>query len=368
MDQRIHDHARTLVDWSARIEGGDDVVVEVGEGAHDLAVAVASQLGEHGANVVFQYAADELEGAYLRAHDGPFAESPTYERELYERADVLLVLRGTRNMTELSDVPAEQKRAYRQARKDIWEARLATDWVSTVHPTHAMAQEAGMSVEAYRSFVYDAVLRDWEALADEMQELTDLLDAGSEVRIVKGDGTDVTLDVTNRTAVNSAASVGYDSHNLPSGEVYTAPASADGEITFDVPMSIQGNRVRDARLVVEDGTVVDWSAAVGEDTLTEAIETDEGSRRLGELGVGMNTGIDRPTGQIMFDEKMRGTVHLALGRSYDVCLPEGETGVDSVVHEDLITEMRQEGTRLEIDGDVIQRNGTFRWEEGFAGA
>jgi len=366
MDQRIHDHAETLVDWSARIESGDDVVVSVGEGAHDLSVAVAQALGERGANLLATYGSDEMTSAYLRAHDNHFETDPAFELALYEQADSVLSLRGTRNATESSDVPEETQRAYAQAREEIREARLDTDWVSTVHPTRAMAQQAGMSYSAYRDFVYDAVLRDWQSLADEMSQLKEILDAGSEVRIVKeNDPTDLTLDIENRTAVNSAASVAYDSHNLPSGEVFTAPADTAGQVSFDVPMTIRGKRIKDARLVFKDGVVVDWEAAEGEDVLTNVIETDGGSRRFGELGVGMNRGIDRITDQILFDEKMAGTVHLALGRAYDANLPEGETGNDSAVHVDLITDMQREGTRFEVDGELIQRDGYFRWEDDF---
>lgn len=110
--------------------------------------------------------------------------------------------------------------------------------------------------------------------------------------------------------------------------------------------------------------MVDFSAQQGETLLGEILDTDEGARRFGELGIGMNRGIDRPTDQILFDEKMAGTVHLALGRAYDACLPEDEAGNDSAVHVDLIADMREAGT-VAIDGEVIQRNGVFRWEAAF---
>ncbi|MFC6863604.1 aminopeptidase [Halomicroarcula sp. GCM10025817] len=360
MDDRVHDHARTLVEWSARIEAGDDVVVQVGEGAHDLAVAVAEQLGEKRANLVATYSSDEITRAYLRAFDGEFETDPACERTLYEQADSVLVLSGSANTAGTADVPSETRQAYATARTGIREARLETDWVSTQHPTRAMAQQAGMAHAAYEDFVYDATLRDWAALAEEQARLKDILDAGETVRIV-GEGTDLTLDITDRIAVNSAASVAYDSHNLPSGEVFTAPADAAGVVTFDVPMTIQGRRIRDAKLTLKDGVVVDWAAEQGLDVLTEVIETDGGSRQFGELGIGMNRGVDRVTDNILFDEKMGGTVHLALGRSYDACLPDGEMGVESAVHEDLITTMG-EGSRLEVDGEVVQEDGTFAWE------
>jgi aminopeptidase len=363
MDDRIADHAETLVDWSARIDRGDDVVVRVGEGAHDLGVAVAEALGERGANLLACYDSDEMTRAYLRAHEGTFETDPEYELAMYERADSVLSLRGTRNTAAVADVPDERQQAYAQAREEIREARLDTDWVSTVHPTRAMAQQAGMSLESYREFVYDAILRDWEALAEEMSQLKEILDEGSEVRIRKdGDATDLTLFIDGRTAVNSTASVADDSHNLPSGEVFTAPSDTAGQVVFDVPMTIRGQRVEDVRLVFKDGVVVDWEAGTGGDVIESVLETDGGAKRLGELGVGMNRGIDRPTGQILFDEKMAGTVHLALGRAYDACLPEGESGNDSAVHVDLITDMQREGTTIEVDGEVIQRDGMFRWE------
>ena len=122
--------------------------------------------------------------------------------------------------------------------------------------------------------------------------------------------------------------------------------------------------VRNVHLAFEDGEVVDFSAEAGEEALADVLDTDPGARRLGELGIGMNRGIDRFTDSILFDEKMGDTVHLAVGRAYDACLPEGEEGNQSAVHVDMITDM-SEDSRMEVDGEVVQRNGTFRWEDGF---
>jgi aminopeptidase len=367
MDPRIREHAETLVDWSARIEEGDDVVLQVGEGAHDLAVAVAAELGERGANLVTLYGSEEVSRAYLKAHEGEFDPDPGYELALYEGADSVLSVSGSRNTTAMADVPGERLGAAGRARQGIREARMDTRWVSTVHPTRAAAQQASMAFEEYRDFVYDAVLRDWESLAEEMAKLKTILDDGSEVRLVKAE-TDLTMSVEGRIAVNSAASVDYDSHNLPSGEVFTAPHATEGEVYFDVPMTINSRRVRDVHLTFEDGEVVDHSAEQGEEALTDVLDTDEGARRLGELGIGMNRGIDRFTDSILFDEKMGDTVHLAVGRAYESNLPEGreDEANDSAVHVDMITDV-SEDARLEVDGEVVQRDGTFRWEDGFEG-
>ena len=365
MDDRVREHANVLVDWSARIEPGDDVVVGVAEGAHELGVAVAEKLGQVGANVVTTYDSAEVSRAYQRAHDGDFEPDPDHALALYEAADAVLRLDGGRNTTALADVPSGTRRAHDRARTGIREARMAADWVSTVHPTRSLAQQAGMAYEAYREFVYDAVLRDWEALAGKMADMKEILDEGSEVRLVKErddqPDTDLRMSIEGRTAINSAASVAYDSHNLPSGEVFTAPYDTEGEVFFDVPMTIDSRRVRDVRLVFEDGEVVDFEAGQGADDIESVLATDDGARRLGELGVGMNRGIDRATDNILFDEKMGETVHLALGRAYDSNLPDGETGNESAVHADLITDV-SEASRIEVDGEVVQRDGTFRFE------
>ena len=363
MDPRTEEHAEVLVDWSARVDDGDNVVMSVGPDAHELAVAVAEKVGERGGNLVTTYSSGEIGRAYSMAHDGDFDEAPAHKLALVENADVFLSIGGGRNTSEASDIPTEKRRAAREANREISEARLDTDWVSTVHPTRSLAQQAGMSFEAYRDFVYDAVLRDWESLADEMANMKGILDDASEVRIVK-EQTDLTMRVDDRVAVNSAASVAYDSHNLPSGEVFTAPYATEGEVFFDVPMTIRGERVQGVHLAFEDGEVVDYSAGQNESVVGEILETDDGARRLGELGIGMNRGIDQFTDSILFDEKMGDTVHLALGRAYGSNFPEGreDEANDSNVHVDMITDM-SEDSRIEVDGEVVQRDGTFRWEE-----
>ncbi|MFW5964962.1 MAG: aminopeptidase, partial [Natronomonas sp.] len=153
-------------------------------------------------------------------------------------------------------------------------------------------------------------------------------------------------------------------HNLPSGEVFTAPVvdSVEGEVRFDVPLYHEGREVLDAHLRFEDGEVVDHAAAKNEAVIAEVLDTDPGARRLGELGIGMNRDIDRFTDNILFDEKMGDTVHMAVGRAYDSNLPDGEVGNESAVHVDMITDVSS-ASRLEVDGEVIQEDGTFWFEE-----
>ncbi len=369
MDDRIHEHADVLVEWSARIEPGDDVIVDVAENAHGLGVAVAEKLGEIGANLTVTYGSDEITRAYLRAHDGEF-EASKGELALFENADAYLRLDGGRNTAETADIEAETRQSYSRSRWEIRDARMDTDWVSTVHPTRSLAQQAGMAYEEYAEFVYGAILRDWETLAERMAQVKQRLEESGTVRIVKERDdqpkTDVTMSIEGRTAVNSAASVAYDSHNLPSGEVFTAPYDTDGQVFFDVPMTIDGRRVRNVRLVFKKGEVVEFEAEQGEDAIQNVLETDAGARRLGEFGIGMNRDIDRFTDNILFDEKMGDTVHLALGRAYDSNLPNGEAGNDSAVHVDLISDLA-EASRIELDGETIQRDGVFWFEDGVGG-
>ena len=366
MDERIHEHAAVLVDWSAQIGSGDNVVISVAEGAHELGVAVAEAVGERGGTLLAVNDSAEFSRAYLQGRaegEADVDDAPAPELAMLEATDVYLRLGGGRNTAATADVPSETRQAARRARTGIREARLATDWVSTVHPTRSLAQQAGMSLEAYQEFVYNAVLHDWESLADEMAQLKTILDEGATVHI-ETPTTDLRLSIDGRTAVNSTASVADDSHNLPSGEVFTAPADANGTITFDLPRTVDGTRLETVALTIKDNEVVDYAADQGEETLRELLETDDGAGRIGELGIGMNRGIDQVTDRILFDEKMAETIHLAIGRAYDACLPDGETGTESAIHVDLLADMCTD-SRLSVDGEVIQRNGTFRWEDGF---
>lgn len=363
MDDRIRKHAELLVDWSAQIDAGEKVVIRVEEGTHELAVAIAAALGEREALPLFTYQSDEVERKYLRNHGERMEDTPDHELAMYRQADSVLMLYGGRNLTEQADVPSGTRQIYDHVRTPVREARMETKWMSTIHPTRALAQNAGMSYEAYRDFVYGAILRDWKGLAEEMDQLKKLLDDGDEVRLIKED-TDLRMRIDGRTAVNSAASVRYESHNLPSGEVFTAPYATEGTIYFDVPMLINDRIVENARLDFEDGAVVDWSADRGEAALKQTIETDAGARRLGEIGIGMNRGIKKRTNHIILDEKMAGTAHVALGRAYDSNLPANTDGNTSAVHVDLITDMTQDA-EIRVDGVPVMRDGNFRWEDEF---
>ncbi|WP_336135090.1 aminopeptidase [Natronomonas amylolytica] len=363
MDPRIREHAEIIVDHSTGVEQGDNVVISTPPAAEDLAVALHEVVGDRGASP-FHVASNARAGrAYLRAIDDEDIETPTHAKALYEESDVVIRVRGEGNATEQSDVAPETQAAHTKARRPVQEATLSKQWCLTQYPTQGHAQLAGMSTEGYENFVYDAVNKDWDAQREHQARMIDILDPASEVRIKSGDTTDVTMSVDGMKTIND-----YAEHNLPGGEVFTAPVvdSVEGEVLFDKPLYHQGREITGAHLVFEAGEVVEHSADQNEDLLTEVLDTDAGARRLGELGIGMNRDIDRFTYNMLFDEKMGDTVHMAIGRAYDECVGEDREANQSAVHLDMIVDM-SEDSFIEVDGDIVQRDGAFRFEDGFEG-
>ena len=363
MDPRIREHAEIVVDHSTDVEEGDNVVVSVPAVAEDFAVALQEVLGDRGAHTHTMLNSSRASRAYLRAMDEAAFEVSEHTLALYEEADVLIRARGDVNATETSDVPPEKTTAAQRANQPVQEAALDSRWCLTQFPTPGNAQLAEMSTEGYENFVWDAVNKDWGAQREHQAQMVELLDPASEVRIVSGDTTDVTMSVDGMHTVND-----YAEHNLPGGEVFTAPVpdSVEGEVLFDKPLYHQGREVLGVHLVFEDGEVVEHSADKNEAVLTKVLETDEGSRRLGELGIGMNRDIDRFTYNMLFDEKMGDTVHMAVGRAYEENVGEDRERNMSAAHVDMIVDM-SEDSYIEVDGEVVQRDGTFRFEDGFEG-
>ncbi|MDF1524571.1 MAG: aminopeptidase, partial [Trueperaceae bacterium] len=301
-----------------------------------------------------EYTQDVLE----LAGDAYFDAEPTLELEEVRRADAWIRVAAPSNSRMLQAVdPARVARLARH-QGPVQAARVAgTKWVGTLFPTHAAAQDASMSLDAFESFVYDAMFLDdpdpvarWGELRAFQAQLIERLAAADEVRLL-GAGTDLRLSVKGRTWVNSDGR-----RNMPSGEVFTGPLedSAEGTVTFDLPSAVGGSVVRGVRLRFERGRVVEASADEGEDLLHAQLDTDAGARLLGELGIGTNFRIERPILNTLYDEKIGGTVHLALGRSY----PETGGVNQSAIHWDLITDLRVGGELL-LDGEPLQRDGRF---------
>ncbi|WP_247010382.1 aminopeptidase [Halorientalis litorea] len=362
MDPRIREHAQVLAD-AIDLSEGDNLVVKSEPVADDLVVAIFEIAGDRGANplAVRTNRGGRAIRGYLRAADEADVEfeTPPHEQALVEAADCHIAIRADENVTELDDVDSEVNSAYQQAHSPILDERLTDRWTLTQHPTPASAQLAEMSTEAYENFVYDAILKDWDEQRAFQEHMVDILDEGEEVRIVSGETTDVTMSIAGNPAINDT-----NVHNIPGGEVFTAPVpdSVAGEVLFDKPVYRNGKEVIDARLVFEDGEVVEHGASKNEAVLTSILDTDPGARRLGELGIGMNRDIDQFTYNMLFDEKMGDTVHMAVGRAYEDTVGEGNEQNQSAQHVDMIVDM-SEDSRIEVDGEVVQEDGVFVFEE-----
>jgi aminopeptidase len=273
------------------------------------------------------------------------------------KAHAQLAIQAPENTRALAGIDPERLARAARARKPLREQTMRKRWCSTLWPTQAGAQQAGMNLTDFETFVERALfldqpdpVRSWGELRAFQEGLIARLKGASELRI-EAPGTDVTLSVKGRTWVNSDGR-----RNMPSGEVFTGPheTSANGRIHFGVPSSPAGVDVAGVDLEFRDGLVVAAGAERGNDYLQRALATDDGARRLGEIGIGTNFGIDRAIGATLFDEKIGGTVHLALGRSY----PETGGRIESALHWDLICDLRT-GGRLSADGEIVMQDGRF---------
>jgi aminopeptidase len=350
--------AALICEWCLQVEQGQQVLVESTTLAEPAVRALHRELLHRGAWPLLRIeppwqAADFYQHARER-HLDEFAPAALAEAQSFDARVRIDAPANTRALASVE--PALIARAAR-ARGALQEARLAMSWCGTLWPTAALAQQAGMGEEEYGAFVARALFLDrddpvvgWRELSKRQARLVDRLGLAHEIR-VEADGTDLRLRVDGRTWINSDGR-----RNMPSGEVFTGPLerSAQGTIRFTIPSSPRGVLVEDVELCFEGGEVVEASAERGDEYLQAALLTDTGARFLGELGIGTNPGIDRATGSILLDEKIAGTVHLALGRSY----PDSGGSNASALHWDLICDLR-EGGRLSADGEVVVEDGKF---------
>jgi aminopeptidase len=355
-DPRIERYAKLLVDGCVGVQPGWQVLVRAQPLGRPLYEEVLRQIALRGA-----YAIPRLgltvgfrEAAWVKAAPEELLdEVPDVDRYVLEHVNCWIVIVAPENTREGIDVPEERTVRTSRAYRPVTMPFMAHEkpWVGCQYPTQALAQDAGMTIEQFEEFLYGAVLIDWEALESEMRGIADRFDRADQVRVV-ADGTDLRLGLSGR--VGRVSGLGS---NMPSGEVFYSPIedSAEGEITFgEFPGCYLGREVHGIRLRFDGGRVVDASASQNEDFLLEVLDTDDGSRRLGEFGIGCNPGIQRHLRNTLFDEKIEGTVHLALGQSY----PDTGGTNESAIHWDIVKDLRQ-GGRIELDGNVVQENG--RW-------
>jgi len=359
IDEQIGELARVLVDYSIEAGEGDQVLVSGEVGAGPLIRTLFTRLLQVGATPVTQISLPGMQELFFEyAQEPHYQEIPSVTRAITEGVDAMVMIHSPSNTRALANVDPSKQQALQRRNKPLSEIALEKGrWVVTLFPTEALAQEAHMGLSEYEEFVFEAMglneedaVRFWSEKSAEQERLKGRLEEAREIRIV-GPETDLTLSVEGRTFVNSAGR-----RNMPCGEVFTGPIedSANGTVYFGVPAAIAGREISGARLRFEEGKVVEASAQKGEEYLMSLLDADAGARYLGELGIGTNYGIHRASANILFDEKLGGTVHLAIGRSY------AETGGknDSSVHTDLVCDLRQ-GGELYADGELIQQNGRF---------
>ncbi len=354
VDPRVSEHAKVIVNYSCKVKRNDFVLISATQEAHELVVALASELGKVGARFVVLDRDNQVDRAYLLAADKETLSTMAPQVvELVRGADVSVYILSSSNAQETVDVPSNKLQISTRASAPLGGAMEGKRWNITLHPTSAMAQEAKMSDEAYRDFVYSAILRDWPKFESEMKVLSERLASAKKVRVV-GKDTDVTMSVEGRRPKVSAGD-----HNMPSGEVFVSPVDTEveGQIYFDLPVIYQGHEIRGGRLTFRNGLVVESSAEDGAELLKAMLDVDDGAKKLGELGIGMNRGIDRFTRNILLDEKMGDTIHMAVGRAY----PETGGTNKSAIHIDMIKSMKEGGT-IYFDGDPVYEKGKFVWE------
>jgi aminopeptidase len=350
--------AALLCDYCLDVQEREQVLVRSTTLASPLLLALQGEILRRGAWPLLRAEVPgEASSFYANARDEQLDEHAPLALTEAKKADKVLSIQATADPRELAETdPARIARAAR-ARRPIREATLSKRWCTTLWPTPALAAQAQMSEDEYGAFVQRALFldqpdpaRSWGELRAFQDNLIQRLSKASELRL-EAKGTDLTLSVKGRTWVNSDGK-----RNMPSGEVFTGPVetSANGTVRFTVRSAPSGVDVDGVELTFTDGKVTNARADRGNEYLQAALATDDGALRLGEIGIGTNFGIDRPTGTILFDEKIGGTVHLALGRSY----PETGGKNKSALHWDLICDLRSGGT-LTADGELVQANGRF---------
>ena len=338
------------------VQPGWQVLVTGGHLARPLLEEVNRLVGRRGAYALQRVSLNGYGTNIPWAQEAPeelLGTPAPIEAYAFDNADGWISIEAPENTRELTGLPAERLARLQSGLRPHLERMFTHElkWVGCQYPTPSLAQEAGLSLPEFEDFLYGACLLDWDAERERMSRYAQGFDDAEEVRLV-GAGTDIRIGVAGRPALVDAGGA-----NMPGGEFFLSPVedSAEGEIVFgEFPAVYNGREVAGIALRFEAGRVVEASATANEEFLLEMLDLDDGARRLGELGIGCNPGITRYMKNTLFDEKMDGTAHLALGNG----LPEvGGTNV-SQLHWDIVKDLRQ-GGRIELDGQVVQEDG--RW-------
>ena len=363
-DQRLNKLAKLLIDYSAEVKEGDIVYVCADEVATPWVIEVVKEATKKGAHVEYTLESDEIKEIQLKYGSEKQLKSGNMIYEsILSKADVWLTAWGNRNTRMLSRIDSNKLKIHQQgasAWRKIYSDRTGDGslrWCGTQYPTYADAQEASMSMSEHEDFVYGAGLLDsedpvseWKRISKEQERWVKYLDSKSNLHIVSK-GTDIMVGIKGRKWINCDGK-----QNFPDGEIFTSPLenNINGYITFSFPGIFAGRQIEGIKLEVKDGKVVDAKAKKGEELLKSLLDTDEGSSFFGEVAIGTNYGIKDFTSNMLFDEKIGGTVHMAIGDS----MPEAGGKNKSSLHWDMLCDMRN-GGKIYADGELFYENGKF---------
>ncbi|MDQ3067936.1 MAG: aminopeptidase [Actinomycetota bacterium] len=357
-DPRVRELAELMVNRCLDVQPGWQVSVRSTPLARPLVEEVARAIARRGAYYLprINWGPERFRADLGWALEAPLellGELPDIESYQVEKEDARLTIRAPEDVHAGADLDPARRKLLQQAGEPASRRARALEvrWALVEYPTEAAAAAARMSLEEYTEFIFDACLLDWDGEEQRMRRIKERFDAARTVRIV-GEGTDLTVGIEGREGVVSA---GF--RNMPDGEVFYSPVedTAEGVIHFaEFPAVYLGHDVVGARLVFADGKVVEATAEQGAEFLEQVLATDDGAKRLGELGLGCNPRITRFTRNVLFDEKIDGTIHLAVGGSYTYAGGKNE----SAIHWDMVKDLRP-GGEISVDGEVVQRDGAW---------
>ncbi|MBR1691563.1 MAG: aminopeptidase [Lachnospiraceae bacterium] len=361
MDERIKTLAHNLVHYSCKVEKGDKVYVHyTGASTQPLARAVIKEVYQKG-GIPFVHFTDPQVQRELLLHcsEEQLTLMAELDSEEMSRMDCYIGIRGGGNTAELSDVPEENRKLYNKLYMDPVHHKIRvpkTRWVVLRYPNESMAQLASASLEAFEDFYFDVCNLDYGKMAKAMEALVKLMNETDRVRIT-AEGTDLRFSIKDIPAIPCAGEM-----NIPDGEVFTAPVrdSVNGTIRYNTPSIYQGFTYENVTLTFENGKIV---KATANDTerINKLLDSDEGARYVGEFAIGVNPYVLRPMKDILFDEKICGSIHFTPGNCYE----EAPNGNESVIHWDLVLIQRPEygGGEIYFDDRLIRKDGRFVAEE-----
>jgi aminopeptidase len=353
-DPRFDRLAKGLVSFSTELRKGEKVLIDAFDIPAEMTIALVRAARAAGAlpYVQLQNARISREMA-LGATEAQLDVSSSVELARMKRMHAYIAIRGSENITEMSDVPAGQLKLVARKMKPVLDWRVKrTKWCVLRWPSPSMAQLASMSTEAFEKFYFDVCTLDYSRMVPGMKALKTLMDRTDKVEI-RGPGTDLRFSIKGIPAIPCGGK-----HNIPDGEVFTAPVknSVQGHITYNAPSIYQGTAFDNVRLEFKDGKIVNASANNTE-KLNQILNSDAGARYIGEFAIAFNPHILSPMRDILFDEKIRGSFHFTPGQCYE----QTENGNRSQVHWDLVNIQRKEygGGTIHFDGKLIRENGVF---------